>query len=291
MLDEAAGRGRTEGVGQVTGRLLDEQALLELGHQLGYGLASGASEITPELEADLSHAVEEVLAVAFARAAKGVRDDLSPELREMVRQDIVRALAEGMRGDVGASLEETVARVIDRTVAALLEGIRDPELRDATAALVRDAMWQAMREGRPGSPGVGETLEMTLSENLLIPFETSIGTLAETVADRVDESARRTERTLQGVISALVLILGVILLMYAITRRQLNRERSQAQAATQELRSVGAALGELEPEARARLLGKLDEFHRVHGKGGSDLLQAKSAQPPERSTDYIRDDR
>lgn len=288
MLDEAAGRGRTEGIEQVTDSLIAEQALLELGHQIGVGLLSGVGDVTPELEADLSVAIDGVLEVAFARAGKGVRDDLSPALREMVRQDIVQALAQGMRGEVGASLEETVARVIARTVETLASALREPELRDAMAALIRDATWQAMREGRAGSPGVGETLEATLSENLLTPLEMSVGGLAETVADRVDESARRTERTLQGVISALVVILGAIMLMYAITRRQLNRERAQMQVASLELRSVGAALEELDPQARERVLGKVDEYHRV--QAGDKLKPPGTPPPAERSTDYVRKD-
>ncbi len=291
ILDEAGGGGRTDGISEVTDRLIADEALRQLGQQLGAGLVSGAKDVTPELQVQVERAVDDILAVAFARAAKGVRDDLSPELREMVRQDIVQALAEGMRGEVSDSLVITVDRVVRRATHSLTEALQDPLLRDAMSSLIRDGTYQAMRVGRPGSPGVGETLETTLDLNLLTPFERSIGGLADAVADRVDESARRTERTLQGVISALILVVGVIAMLYALTRRQLNREREQAQVVTQGLRNVGAALGQLEPEARARLLGKLDEYQRAQGQAGVDYLKEPPAEaPPKRSSDYMRGD-
>lgn len=281
MLDEAGGEGRTEGVEGLAEDLVAEAVLAELGHQLGQGLSSGATEITPEQRARLELAIDGALQVAASRTAKGLRDEVSPELREMVRQDIVHTLAEGMRGELGDSMEQTVDQVVARAVLSLEQGINDPVFRDSVASLIRDATYRAMREGRPGAPAVGETLQTTLSENLLAPFETSVGGLADAVADRVDESARRTERTLQGVISALVIILGVLILLYALTRRQLNRQRQETQITKQELRNVGAALDELDPESRARLMGKLDEYHRV----------APTPAPQERrSSDYMRTD-
>jgi hypothetical protein len=288
MLDEASGKGRTEGVEGLAEDLLAAAVLTELGHQLGEGLMSGATDITPEQRAKLELAIDGALTVAATRTAAGLRDEVSPQLREMVRQDIVETLAEGMRGELGSSMEETVDRVVTRAVRSLEQATRDPVFREALAAMIRESTYQALREGRPGSPGVGETLETTLSENLLTPFETSIGGLAETVADRVDQSAKRTERTLQGVISALVIILGVIVLLYVLTRRQLFRAREHSQETEMELRTMGAALDQLDPRTRDRLLGKLDEYKQV----------TRGQEPPSprrkdegRSSEYERKDR
>jgi len=292
MVDEATGKGRTDGVKEITDRVIADQAARQLGQQLGEGLTSGVQEMTPELKVQIETSVDDILAVAFARAGKGMREDLSPELREMVRQDIVQALADGMKGPVSDSMQQTADQVVKKTIASLSEALQDPVLRDSLASLIRESTYQALREGHPGSPGVGETLQTTLSENVLAPFETSIGGLTQTVADRVDESARRTEHTLQGVISALVVILGVTVLLYALTRRQLNRERTQSQTAHLELRQFGAALGQLDEAARARLLGKLDEYQRAHGARESYVRKATApgAPPRERSTNYYRDE-
>jgi len=287
MLDEAAGKGRTEGVEGLVEDLLAAAVLTELGHQLGEGLISGVTDISPEQRAKLELAIDGALTVAATRTAKGLRDEVSPQLREMVRQDIVGALAEGMRGELGSSMEATVDRVVTRAVQSLEQATADPVFRESLAALIREATYQALREGRPGSPGVGETLETTLSENLLNPFEASIGGLAETVADRVDQSAKRTERTLQGVISALVIILGVIVLLYVLSRRQLFRVREESQEAELELRTMGAALDHLDPSSRARILGKLDEYK--HATRSQEISPAR--QKSERSSEYERKDK
>jgi len=287
MLDEAGGRGRTEGVEGLAEDLVAAEVLSELGHQLGEGLISGATDISPEQRAKLELAIDGALTVAATRTAKGLRDEVSPQLREMVRQDIVEALAEGMRGELGTSMEATVDRVVTRAVHSLEEATEDPVFRESLAAMIREATYQALREGRPGSPGVGETLQTTLSENLLTPFETSIGGLAETVADRVDQSAKRTERTLQGVISALVVVLGVIVLLYVLTRRQLFRAREHSQEAEMELRTMGAALDHLDPRSRDRILGKMDEYKQVTRSQEVSLPRRKDR----RSTDYERKDK
>lgn len=284
MMDEIAGNGRTEGLEGVITDLTEQQVFAELGHQLGSSLVSGATDITPEQQARLELAIEGALHVAAARTGAGLRDEVSPQLREMVQQDIVETLAAGMRGELGDSLQETVERVVAAAVHSLEESLKDPLFREAVSDTIRESTYHAMREGKPGMPGVGETLEVTLSENLLAPMETSVGGMVTNVADRVDASAKRTERTLQGVISALVVVLGVFLLMYLLTRRQLQRTRATVQVTQQELRTVGAALDHLDPQERARILGKLDEYHQVAGRA------PKAPQQPGRSDDYVRKD-
>lgn len=266
ILDEAAGEGRTEGVEGVTRRIVEREVLAELGRQLGEGLRSGATDITPEQQAHLEAAIDSAMTRLATSTGDGLREEVSPELRAIVRDDIVGALAEGMRGELGDSLEETVDRVVARAVYSLERGISHPDFRLAISEALRDAVYRALREGRPGRPGVGEALETTLTDNLLVPFEASIGGLADTVADRVDESARRTERTLQAIITALAVGLGILALLYVVRGRQLMKERT----AHQELRTVEAVLDRLDPEARADVLRRLEK-----PAGG-------------RSTDYVR---
>ena len=52
-IDELGGNGRTEGIGTVTEDLVERALLVELGHQIGEGLSTGATTITPEQQADL----------------------------------------------------------------------------------------------------------------------------------------------------------------------------------------------------------------------------------------------
>jgi len=285
MLDEVAGEGQSVGIEGVGDRLIERELLAELGHQLGEGLVSGATEITPEQQAALESVIDGLLYVAATRTGAGLRDEVSPELREMVRKDIVLAFSDGLRGELGDSLEVTVDRVVTQAVLSLQEGVQDPELRVAMAEVLRDSIYLAMREGRPGTPAVGETLQLTLSENLLTPFERSAAGITDLVADRVDESARRTENTLRAVIGALVVVLGVVVLLYWISRRQLVREREVTMEAQADLRSVGAALNVLDSHTRAEIDGKFQEYRRVAttkadkpasfgpGHGSADLYQ------------------
>jgi hypothetical protein len=292
VLDEASGRGRSGGVELVGERLVEEAILLELGRQLGEGLAGGAADVTPEQRATLEAAIEGVMAVAAARMAAGLRDDVSPELREMVKSDIVAPLATGMRGEFGEALAFSVDRAVEQAEQSVEEAVQDPDLREAIADLIRSAIHEAMTEGRPGAPGVGQTLENTLTYNLLLPFEETVDELTKTVADRVDESARRTEGTLQAIISALALILGLFVLMYALTRRQLVRARQKEEAAEQDLRTMGAALSLLDEETRAKVAGKVDEYHQVVGvRAPDDLDAAVRSDHYERPSDYERKDK
>jgi hypothetical protein len=216
--------------------------------------------------------------VTATRTAAGLRDEVSPALREMVRQDIVGALAEGLRGELGESLEETIDAVITRAIYALQRALQDPETKEAMASLLRESMYMAMREGRPGSQSVGDTLQETLTSNVLLPVESSVGGLTEVVADRVDESAQRTENTLKAVISALVIILGVVLMAYLLRGRQLMRARQAA----------GDALRMMDEGTRARIMQNLPDYQGI--VGGSTAKQQEEPPPPPPSTDYFRDD-
>ena len=233
MFDESTGERKSKGMDSVTQPLVEKAIVRELGRQLGQGLTSGIGTVSDEQRASLEATVDGILATATSRTGRGLREDVSPELREMIRKDVIGALSEGLRGELGSSLEETVEKVINKASRSLVQGFQDPDLRIAISESLRDAVYMAVREGRPGSPAVGETLQATLSENVLDPFENSVSGIADRVASQVDKSAQRTETVLKTVISALIVILGVFAVMYGVTRRQLQRARENSQSGTQ----------------------------------------------------------
>lgn len=285
LLDESGGKGRTEGVEPMLDRVVERELLVELGHQLGTGLSSGATEISPEQRAELERTIESLLAVTTARAGQGLRRDVSPALREMVTRDIIGALSEGLRGDLSDSLESTVDRVITRSIVSLRRNLADDETRLVTAELLRDSIYIAMQEGRPGSPAVAETLQFTLEENVLAPFEGSVGGLVDVVAGRVDESARRTENTLKVIIGALVIVLGAVVLLYWVSQQRLNRERASSERTESDLRSLDAALSTMEPGTREAVIAKMLEVQRGTLRSPKAPTQPP---PPSRSTNYER---
>ncbi len=283
ILDEAVGRDRDEGILDLGDKILERQLAGEIGAQLGAGLTSGATELTPEQIANLERAIDGLLSVATVQAADGLRRDVSPQLREMVRRDIVMALADGMRNDVGPTLEETIDRVITRAVLALRTAIQDEDTRIAISDMIRDAVYRSMREGSQTSPAVGETLQMTLTENVLSPFESSIETIADTVTQKVEEQSRRTENTLKAVIIFLAVVLGIILFMYMFAQRQMAKERQKSSTADTTARHLGVVLGLLDEDTRRQIMGKLDEVRSI------DLTSASNAVS--RSDDYLRGDK
>ncbi|MCB9679222.1 MAG: hypothetical protein H6737_29230 [Alphaproteobacteria bacterium] len=280
VLDEAGGKGKSEGVDPVLEGIVEKALLAELGHQLGQGLQSGVTEITPEQQAGLESTVDGLITVATMRAGKGLRQDVSPELRAMIQRDIVEAFAEGIRGELGSSLEETVDRLVTRAVLSLRQNLEQDELKWATADLLRDSIYLAMREGS-ATPAVGETLETTLRDNVLDPFSTNVEGLADVIAGKVDEQARRTEQVLSGIISALVVVLGVFVLMYLVRGRQLQREQANRSQKEVDLRSLNAALAQLDEHTRAEVEHKLNEVRGlVSGNAAPD--------DTDRSEDYLR---
>jgi hypothetical protein len=284
VLDEVQGKGKSEGVEGTLDRVLERQLLTELGHQLGQGLSSGATDIDPEQKKRLEQTIDELILVASRRAGHGLRTEVSPELREMVQKDIVRALSEGMRGELGDSLEATVDRVVARAVGSLRRELRDDDTRQALTDLLSESVYFAMREGNDITPAVGETLQATVTENMLMPIESSVGGITELIArqvsDTVTESTRRTERTLQSVIGALVVLLGLGVIAYFVRNAQVRRLQERSAAAERAVKGIDAALLMLDDDTRQAVETKLRDIRRI-----DEPLHPPS---PQRSEDYVR---
>ena len=274
------GSGLMEGIGAtesenavvegVARNALEKELLRQLGQQLGEGLASGAADISPEQRAELEATIEALLATAAWRSGKGLREDVGPEFRRIVRRDIVETFADGVRGELGDSLEETTDRVVDRAVLSLTENLQDPALRFTLAEILRDAVQDAVEGGNPASPGIGVTLEDTLTTNVLDPFSNSVGGVADRVAYQVNESARRTENLLKTIISGLFVVLAALGILYFIRDRQARRARQSEAEAQRGLRSVGAAIEVLDDETRKQVVQRLDTYQHLLGEEGPD---------------------
>jgi hypothetical protein len=288
--DELNGDGRSGGLARTSDLLLERKLVAELGHQLGQGLVGGAMTIDPDDQAQLERTIDALLTVAARRTGAGLRAEVSPELREMVQRDIVGAFAEGLRGDIGNSAEALVERIVLKAMSSLEGSLEEPQLRETLADLLRESVYYALQEER-STPGVGSALETTLSEHLLTPLESSVGGLSELVAKRIDESARRTEKTLQAVIGALVVMTSVIAMLYFIRNRQVRRLEEQNTLAERGLRNIDAALALLDPGTRAAVVAKLEEYESVEAR---DILYPKAPRSPPhvvpRSDDYERRD-
>ncbi|MEQ1566546.1 MAG: hypothetical protein ABMA64_12970 [Myxococcota bacterium] len=276
-MEELQGKGKSGGVSHTADMLLQREVLSELGHQLGQGLTAGATEIDPDQQAKLEQTIDDLITVAARRTGKGLRTEVSPELREMVRRDIVGALTEGLNGPLGDSLERTVDRVVARAVGSLRTSLADDDLRMALSDLLRDSVYFAMKEDQL-SPAVGETIESTLTEHMLIPIESSVGGLTNGVAWQVAEASRRTENTLRGVIGALIVVSSVVAMLYFVRNRQVRRLEEQNVEAQRGLRDLDAALQMVDPSVRDAVRAKLEEYqtavadtptvaHVVHPRG------------------------
>jgi len=285
VMDEMGGEGRSKGVEGVTEELLEKQLLVQLGHQLGQGLGSGVAEIDPEQQARLEQTISDVIDVAMRKAGHGLRTEVSPELREMVQKDIVRALSEGMRGELGASLEQTVDRVVARAVGSLRENLGDESTKMALADLIRDSTYYAVREGQV-TPSVAETVESTLTENMLDPIQATFLEVTDVLKYEVDSRTRRTESTLRTIIGFLVVALGAAAMLYFVRGRQTQRLAERSAEAERGLANFDAALEALDPTARAAVLAKLAEYQAVTKR---PVLSVASAPPaPKRSQAYER---
>jgi len=284
-IDELGGNGRTKGIEGATEDLVERALLVELGHQIGEGLSDGATTVTPEQQAALERTIDSLLTVASKRAGKGLRNEVSPELRNLVVRDIVGAFSDGLRNDLGQSLEQTVDRVVARAVISLRETLDEPDTRYIVADVLRDSIYLAMREGQ-ASPAVGETLRTTLTEDVLIPIESSVGGITNQVAYEVQAQAQRTERQLKGVISVLVVILGVGVMLYMVRNRQVRRLQEANTEAERGLRSVDAALEQLDDQTRQQVFAKLQEYQEVQDRVAASATTVPPATP--RRDDYMR---
>ncbi|MCB9684116.1 MAG: hypothetical protein H6738_00795 [Alphaproteobacteria bacterium] len=287
FLDEAQGKGRSDGLEGPLNDVVQKELLAQLGSQLGQGLRSGVTEVTPEQQARLEQTIDALLLAATRRAGQGLRTEVSPELREMVQKDIVGALSEGMRGDLGDSLEVTVDRVVHKAVAALKDDLADEDTRIVVTNLIRDSVYYAMRENG-ATEGVGETLEFTLTENMLIPIQDSFGGMNMLITRQMEDAQRRTENTLKAVISALVVLSGVFAIMYFIRNLQLRRLEERNVAAERGLQNVDAALELLDPSARDAVLAKLQEYRHVQERKTVAQTPAPAPKAQAPSDDYFR---
>lgn len=308
LLDEALGDTRERGaVDQIATDALEKQLLRKLGQQLGEGLTSGATDISDEQQAELEETIDALLAVAAYRSGKGLREEVGPEFRRIVRRDIVETFADGVRGELGDSLEETADRVVTRTVDSLQRELEDPALRFTLSSILRDAVYDAVEGGTPASPGIGETLESTLNDNLLDPFSNSVGGVADRVAYQVRSSADRTENLLKTIIGGLVIVLLGLGVLYIVRDYQARRARKTEEEARRGLRSVDAAIEQLDEESREHVKSRLaplrplfeaedadDVVLPVGGRRKRRRRREASAAPAERkldrSSEYLRDD-
>jgi hypothetical protein len=293
VLDEISGKGRTKGVGEMSQAMLEQQVLAEMGHQIGSGLSAGATDITPEQQQRLEAAIDGLITVAAMRTGQGIRNDVSPEMREMIRKDIVQTLSEGFRGELGDSLDEMSSRVISHSMATLKDELRDDDLRYALSDALRESIYIAMREGQGGTPSVGETLEDTLTDNMLQPIEGSVAGIQANAVDQLQKSKDETTKTLKGVVSAGIVLLVVSIIAFMIRGRQLARANVRAEAEVARNQHVTAALDLLDEGTRARILDKVSEYGHMptplRSVAPKPALPPKPpANPSKRNDDYTR---
>jgi flagellar biosynthesis/type III secretory pathway M-ring protein FliF/YscJ len=102
----------------------------------------------------------------------------------------------------------------------------------------------------------------------------------------VQAQAQRTERQLKGVISVLVVILGVGLMLYMVRNRQVRRLQEANTEAERGLRSVDAALEQLDDQTRQQVFAKLQEYQHIQERLEASQTTVPPATP--RRDDYLR---
>lgn len=308
LLDEALGDTREQGaVEEIAADALEKELLKKLGRQLGEGLTEGATDVSEARRQELEETIDALLTVAAYRSGKGLREEVGPEFRRIVRRDIVETFADGVRGELGDSIEETADRIVVRTVATLQRELDDPALRYTLSEILRDAVYDAVNGGTAASPGIGMTLEETLNTNLLDPFSSSVGGVADRVGYQVRESAARTENLLKTIIGGLVVVLLGLGVLYIVRDYQARRARQNQEQAKRELRSVDQAIEQLDEASRERVKSRLEPLRslfeeepderRLAGVGrrprkapGREPTAAPSERALDRSTEYLRGD-
>jgi hypothetical protein len=284
-LDELIGPDRdAPALTELEARLIEQELLKRLGRELGEGLVDGATTIPPERQAELEATVEALLTVAALRTGRGLREEVGPEFRNIVRRDIVDPFAQGVRGEIGDALDATVervtARAVNTAVDTLMERLQEPALRYTLGELLRDVVYDAVEGGTPTSPGIGETLETSLTSNLLDPFQTSVGGVTDRVALQIRESAQRTENLLRTIISGLVIVLVVLGVLYVVRDRQARRARQVTDKAREGLRTVGAALDQLDDESLRQLKEHLSGYENLLAEEHSRRRATRGNGPP-----------
>ncbi len=289
ILEEINGEGRSEGVESMGDQVLERALLVELGHQLGSGLSSGATDITPEQQAQMESVIDGLLTVAAERSGQGLHNEVSPQLRNMVQRGIIDTLTDGINGKLGDSLENTVDRVVDQAVTSLRHGMSQDETKYVMSDLIRESVYYAMREGQGTTPAVSETIEFTLTENLLEPMEESVGGITDKVAVQVEEQYRRTENLLKTIILALMTVMGLLTAAYFLRGRRLAQVQVGAQAAKAALGSVDVALEGLDDATRAAVQRKLASYQDAARRAAEDTNDLATPDPAERrGDDYMR---
>ncbi|TVQ94778.1 MAG: hypothetical protein EA397_00870 [Deltaproteobacteria bacterium] len=290
--DELLGEDRDgPALSEAQSALLERELMRKLGRQLGEGLTDGATTLPPERRAELETTIDALIAVAAYRSGKGLREEVGPEFRNIVRRDIVNTFAEGARGEIAEALEEAAGRAsaaaVDRAFDKLHERLEDPTFRYLMAEVLRDTVNEAIEGGTPYRPGIGETLETTLTTNLLDPFQDSVGGVTDRVALHISDSARRTENLLKTIISGLVVVVVVIGVLYVVRDRQARRARETTAQAQEGLRTVGAALDQIDDESLRHIKERLGSYDHLMQASGPTKRAAKARV---RSEAYARDD-
>jgi hypothetical protein len=126
-------------------------------------------------------------------------------------------------------------------------------------------------------------LRTTLTEDVLMPIESSVGGISNQVAFDFQAQAERTQNQLKGVITILVVFLFGAGMLYAVRNRQVRRLTERNSEAERGLRTVDAALEQLDSQTRAQVLAKLQEYQRVVA-----VEPAAPVAPVNRSDDYMR---
>lgn len=288
-LDELLGDERIgPGMSDLEVALLERDLMRRLGQQLGEGVTDGATTLPPGRRAELEETIDALIAVAAYRSGKGLREEVGPEFRNIVRRDIVNTFAQGVRGEIGDALDETVdrltARAVNTAVDTLHERLQEPALRYTLAEIMRESVYEAVEGGTPAHPGIGETLETSLTTNLLDPFQTSVGGVTDRVAWRISESARRTENLLKTIISGLVIVLIVLGVLYVVRDRQARKARLTTERTREGLRSVGFALDQLDDESLSQVKERLGSYEHFF----DEAPRSRRGRRRERSDAYAR---
>ena len=242
VLTELGPEGRSGGVEPIAEHILEKELIYRLGAQMGKGLKEGAADITPEQQAQLEATIDALLDVTAKKTGAGIRNEISPELRAMVRRDITMAFSDGLRNEMGDSAEDVVRRVVHATGDSLKDTFQDPQMQLALAELLRESIYIAMREDDHLTPGVGETLRTTIEGDMLNPVERSAQEISSTFGVMVNEANKESQETLETIIYGLLALIGALGMVLFFRGRQLSRQTEAAREAQQNLGAVQAAV-------------------------------------------------